>query len=122
MDMQGAYQFSVCVSDQQLIDAVRSHANAAGNSIKVSATLTAVVVPESEAAAARERLAPSLQSSPALLERDLLYVIGSQSELLRRLEALAALGVDRVHVIPGQPNPRQTLDAVREMLADIQRL
>jgi alkanesulfonate monooxygenase SsuD/methylene tetrahydromethanopterin reductase-like flavin-dependent oxidoreductase (luciferase family) len=101
---------------------MHSRAGAAGNSIKVSATLTAVVVPAVDAVAAREHLAASLASTPRLLERDLLYVIGSQDELLRKIEALAALGVDRVHVIPGRPNSHQTLAAVREMLADIQRL
>jgi alkanesulfonate monooxygenase SsuD/methylene tetrahydromethanopterin reductase-like flavin-dependent oxidoreductase (luciferase family) len=107
---------------EQLLHGVHLRAAAAGNSIKVSATLTAVIVPAADSAAVRERLAPSLHSAPELLERDLLYVIGSQEELLRRIEALAALGVDRVHVIPGQPNPRRSLDAVRELLTDIQGL
>jgi len=107
---------------QHLLDRMHSRAAAAGNSIKVSATLTAVVAPAVDAVPARERLAASLASAPGLLERDLLYVIGSQEELLRKIEALAALGVDRVHIIPGQPNAQQTLAAVREMLADIQRL
>ncbi len=107
---------------QNLLDRMHSRAGSAGNSIKVSATLTAVVVPAIDAVSARKQLAASLASAPRWLERDLLYVIGSQDELLRKIEALAALGVDRVHVIPGQPNSHQTLAAVREMLADIQRL
>jgi alkanesulfonate monooxygenase SsuD/methylene tetrahydromethanopterin reductase-like flavin-dependent oxidoreductase (luciferase family) len=107
---------------RHLLDRMHSHAEAAGNSIKVSATLTAVVVPAVDSVSTREQLATSLATAPRLLERDLLYVVGSQEELLRKIEALAALGVDRVHVIPGQPNPRQTLEAVREMLAEIQRL
>jgi alkanesulfonate monooxygenase SsuD/methylene tetrahydromethanopterin reductase-like flavin-dependent oxidoreductase (luciferase family) len=107
---------------ERLVQEVRSRAAAAGNSVKVSATLTSIVVSAADAASVRERLAPSLHSSPNLLERDLLYVIGSQDDLLRRIGALAALGVDRIHVIPGQADSGQTLDAVREMLADIQGL
>lgn len=103
-----------------LVEAVHSRAAAAGNSVNVSATLTAVVVPQGGAASARGRLAGALRSTSALLERDLLYAVGTQHELLTKIRALAALGVDRVHVIPGQPEPQRTLAAVREMLKDIQ--
>ena len=107
---------------EKLLAAVHASAGAAGNAVKVSATLTAVVVSPAEAGVTRERLAPSLHSSPALLEGDLLYVVGSQDELLVKLGALASLGVDRVHVIPAGADHAHTLSAVHDMLPDIHRL
>jgi alkanesulfonate monooxygenase SsuD/methylene tetrahydromethanopterin reductase-like flavin-dependent oxidoreductase (luciferase family) len=107
---------------EALIKDLRDRAAAAGNTVSISATLTASLVPDDEAAAARERAAPALRSTPALLSRDLLYVIGGQGELMARIVALAELGVDRIHVIPAPPDPGRTVAAVREMLADVQRL
>lgn len=107
---------------ERLVRAVRSSAAEAGNSVKVSATLTGVVVEAHGGDAARASAAASLRSTPRLLEQDLLYVIGTQRELLGKIEALAALGIDRIHVIPGPREPARTLAAVREMLADLQRL
>ena len=106
---------------ERLIEAVRSRASASGNPIKVSATLTAVVVPPAEGLSARKGIAGWVRSSPALLEQDLLYVVGAQDDLLSKIRLLGALGVDRIHVIPGRPQPERTVAAVREMVQDIQR-
>ena len=105
---------------ERLLEAVRASAMAAGNPIQVSASVTAAVVAAGEARAVRARLAPDLTSTPALLERDLLYVVGSENDLLERIRSLSALGVDRVHVIPAGPEPSRAAAAVRGMLRDIQ--
>jgi alkanesulfonate monooxygenase SsuD/methylene tetrahydromethanopterin reductase-like flavin-dependent oxidoreductase (luciferase family) len=107
---------------EHLLEAVRASAMAAGNPIKVSASVTAAVVTAGEARAARMRLAPDLCSTLALLERDLLYVVGSDDDLLERIRSLSGLGVDRIHVIPAGPEPSRAAAAVRGMLRDIQSL
>jgi len=105
---------------ERLLEAARTSAMAAGNPIKVSASVTAAVVAAGDRNAVRHRLAPELKSTPALLESDLLYVVGSDDELLERIRSLAQLGVDRVHVIPAGPEPPRAAAAVRAMLRDIQ--
>lgn len=47
---------------------------------------------------------------------------GGSARLFDRIKTLHELGVDRIHVIPGGPEPRRTLAAVGEMLPDIHRL
>ena len=107
---------------ERLLGAVHKHAAEAGNSVKVSATLTATIVPISAGKAARAQLAPQLRSSERLLESDLLYVIGSQQELILKITQLAGLGVDRFHLIPGPVDSVRTVSALREMLRDIQAI
>jgi alkanesulfonate monooxygenase SsuD/methylene tetrahydromethanopterin reductase-like flavin-dependent oxidoreductase (luciferase family) len=103
----------------ELLEAVRARASAAGNSVKVSATLTAVVVGSGAGKATRGRLAAQYKTTEALLARDLLYVVGEQQELLEKIAVLAQLGVDRVHVIPGPVDQPRTAAALREMLSAI---
>ncbi len=107
---------------ERLLGSVRASASAAGNSIRFSASVTAAIVDPGDARAVRERLAPELNSTPPLLESDLLYVVGSEQDLLDRLSSLAQLGVDRVHVIPAGPQPSRAAASVKRMLEDIQRL
>lgn len=108
---------------ENLIREIHDHASASGNAVKVSATITAsIAMGPAEAVSLRAELAPMLHSTKALLDRDLLYVAGTQRELLDKIGLLAGLGVDRVHVIPGPIEPARTAAAVGEMLRDIQRL
>ena len=107
---------------ERLLEAARTSAMAAGNPIKVSATITAALVAPGDRRGARERLAPELSSTPTLLERDLLYVVGSDDDLLESIRSLAGLGVDRVHVIPAGPEPSRAAPAVRAMLNAIQAM
>jgi alkanesulfonate monooxygenase SsuD/methylene tetrahydromethanopterin reductase-like flavin-dependent oxidoreductase (luciferase family) len=106
---------------ERLLSEVRASATAARNPIRISATVTAAVFASREAHAARERLAPDVSSTPSLLERDLLYVVGCEDDLLQKIRSLAALGVDRVHVIPAGPEPARAAAAVRGMLEEIQK-
>lgn len=105
-----------------LLHAVRDHASAAGNPIKVSATLTAVVARPGAGKASRVEFASQYGTTVALLEKDLLYVVGEQEDLLAKVSALAALGVDRVHFIPGPLDQARTAEALREMLPAIQEV
>lgn len=105
---------------ERLLETTRTSAMAAGNRIAVSASITAAVVAQDEARATRDRMAPELRSTPALLDGDLLYVVGSGDDLLNKIRSLGRLGVDRVHVIPAGPEPSRATAAVREMLRDIQ--
>ena len=105
---------------ERLLEAARASAMAARNSLKVSASITAALVAPGDRRAALERLGPELSSTAALLEPDLLYVVGTDDDLFERIQTLAGLGVDRVHVIPAGPEPARASEAVRQMLRDIQ--
>jgi alkanesulfonate monooxygenase SsuD/methylene tetrahydromethanopterin reductase-like flavin-dependent oxidoreductase (luciferase family) len=120
--LHGKGQWHAAEAIDVILRKVRDQAAPRSSQVRISATITAVVVGASDAAAARARIAPALGGTPDLLHRDLLYVVGSDSDLFDRIETLHALGIDRIHVIPSGPDQRRTLDAVREMLAQIQCL
>lgn len=99
---------------------LRKQAADAGNSISVSATVFACLVPtEAEARQRRLELAPGMRSTPDLLSRDLLYVVGTPDSLLRSARLLAELGIDRIHLGSVPPHPQVTTDLILEILPSL---
>jgi alkanesulfonate monooxygenase SsuD/methylene tetrahydromethanopterin reductase-like flavin-dependent oxidoreductase (luciferase family) len=98
-------------------DAVLRAADEAGNKPTISATIfTSLSEDPAEIAERRRHLAAVAGSTPQLLADDLLYVVGTQDDLLRSLETLASLGVDRVHIGTVPPEPDRTFKLVGELL------
>ena len=75
-----------------------------------------------EALERRKALAAVADSTPRMLADDLLYVVGTQNDLVRALTRLAGLGVDRVHIGAMPPDPHDTLDLVAELLPSVRAL
>lgn len=98
----------------------RDSAAAAGNRIKLSATVFLSVTADTVARDdARRELAAIARSDLDLLDLELLRIVDTEDGALGRLRALAELGFDRVHVRPSDDRSLQWLDGA---LTDIQAL
>jgi alkanesulfonate monooxygenase SsuD/methylene tetrahydromethanopterin reductase-like flavin-dependent oxidoreductase (luciferase family) len=95
----------------------------AGNELAFSASIFASLSNDRiEVLERRRHLAAAAGSTPEMLADDLLYVVGTQDDLLRAIIRLANLGIDRVHISAMPPAPQHTLDLVVEMLPSVQAI
>jgi alkanesulfonate monooxygenase SsuD/methylene tetrahydromethanopterin reductase-like flavin-dependent oxidoreductase (luciferase family) len=93
------------------IGLARTAAAQAERVVRFSATVNIVVSGDRGARdEARARLAASADCDPAVFDRELLRVVAQEDEALEGFATLAALGVDRVHVRPGDPRTQRWLD------------
>jgi alkanesulfonate monooxygenase SsuD/methylene tetrahydromethanopterin reductase-like flavin-dependent oxidoreductase (luciferase family) len=98
----------------------RAAAERAGNSIRLSATVMLVVTADAAARdRAREELAPIARSTLDLLEEEHLRIIDTGDGTLARLQTLAALGFDRLHIRPADERSERWLG---DALPDLQAL
>ncbi|HEY7043574.1 MAG TPA: LLM class flavin-dependent oxidoreductase [Nocardioidaceae bacterium] len=110
-------------SEEHLVDRIalaREVAGRAGNDIKLSATVMLSITPDAVTRdRSREQMAEIAQSTPDLLDRELLRVIDTGEGAFGRIRTLAAIGFDRLHIRPADEPTQRWLDAG---LADLQRL
>lgn len=104
----------------QLIEGIRKAAAEVGNSVTLSANLSATILPtEAEAAAHRRQVAGFINCPTEVLERDLLHVHGTQEHLLKTIQALGSLGVGRIAIGATTHETARTNAALDEMLGDL---
>jgi alkanesulfonate monooxygenase SsuD/methylene tetrahydromethanopterin reductase-like flavin-dependent oxidoreductase (luciferase family) len=101
------------------ITSARHAAAEAMNDVRISATVMLVVTPDNATRdSARRDLAFIARSDLDLLDRELLRMIDTEVGVFERFKALAALGLDRVHVRPAdEPSQRWLDDALRDLQA-----
>lgn len=98
----------------------RDAAGARAEQLRFSATVNLLVAPSMAARDdARTTLAYAAGCGVEVLDDELLRVIATDDEALRKLAELATLGIDRVHVRPMDPYSQKWLD---EAIKDIQEL
>ena len=108
---------------QAMIDMARRAADRAGNKVSFSASVfVSLSNDRRETLERRKALAAVADSTPRMRADDLLYVVGTQNDLVRALTRLAGLGVDRVHIGAMPPDPHHTLDLVVELLPSVRAL
>jgi alkanesulfonate monooxygenase SsuD/methylene tetrahydromethanopterin reductase-like flavin-dependent oxidoreductase (luciferase family) len=104
-------------------ETARRAADRAGNTLAFSASIFASLSRDHATVLERRRhLAAAAGSTPEMLADDLLYVVGTQDDLLRAITRLANLGIDRVHISAMPPDAQHTLDLVVELLPSAQAL
>jgi len=104
-------------------ETARRAADRAGNKLAYSASIFASLSNDRiEVLERRRHLAAAAGSTPEMLADDLLYVVGTQDDLLRAITRLAILGIDRVHISAMPPDPQHTLDLVVELLPSVQAI
>lgn len=93
------------------IELAASAAEAAGRQIRFSATLN-VTVRESvaERDAARRSIAAAAGCDPSTFDQELLRLVVTPDEALERVEIIASLGIDRVHIRPADADTHHWLD------------